>query len=250
MIVQLLPADSAMEINPLHELAHQQRVHPGNRPYVLTNMVSSADGAIAIDGQSGALGGPADFEVFMALRSVADIILAGAETVRAEKYKPPSPSAEVQEQRRARGQKARPTIAILTASANLDPDLPIFSEPDNRPIVLCGSAADTAALAKLDGLATILRAENDRLDPPVALGLLHGEGAATVLLEGGPSLNGQFISADCVDEWNLTIAPQLVAGDAGRTASGGGAVNHRFELGHLWRGDDLLFVQYLRPRQL
>src|SRR5262245_36804108 len=73
------------------------RPRPGDRPWLLVNMVTSLDGAVAIDGRSGALGGPGDHLVFHALRSLADVILVGAATVRAERYGPVRLPPEVQE---------------------------------------------------------------------------------------------------------------------------------------------------------
>jgi len=51
-------------------------------------MISSADGAMAIDGASGGLGGDSDRSVFRHLRSIADGVLVGAQTVRSESYSP------------------------------------------------------------------------------------------------------------------------------------------------------------------
>src|ERR1700680_4319238 len=56
------------------------------RPYVMLNMVSTADGRASIDGRSGALGNRADRELFHGLRSVVDGVMAGAGTVRSERY--------------------------------------------------------------------------------------------------------------------------------------------------------------------
>ena len=58
------------------------------RPAVRLNMISSVDGATAVEGRSGGLGGPADRKVFAALRSLADVVLVAAGTVRAEHYGP------------------------------------------------------------------------------------------------------------------------------------------------------------------
>src|SRR4051812_2248584 len=58
------------------------------RPAVRLNMIASADGATAVDGLSGGLGGPPDRKVFAALRSLADVVLVAAGTVRAERYGP------------------------------------------------------------------------------------------------------------------------------------------------------------------
>ena len=59
------------------------------RPGVRLNMIASVDGATAVDGVSGGLGGPADRRVFGVLRSLADVVLVAAGTVRAEGYGPP-----------------------------------------------------------------------------------------------------------------------------------------------------------------
>ena len=52
------------------------------------SMITSADGASSIGGTSAALGGDADRAVFLHLRSMADGILVGAQTVRMETYSP------------------------------------------------------------------------------------------------------------------------------------------------------------------
>src|SRR5205823_3118949 len=64
-------------------------------PWLLVNMISTVDGATAIAGKSGGLGGPADKRVFAAIRSLADFILVGAGTVRAENYGPPPAGARL-----------------------------------------------------------------------------------------------------------------------------------------------------------
>jgi riboflavin biosynthesis pyrimidine reductase len=51
-------------------------------------MISTADGATAIDGNSAKLGGPADREVFLHLHRSADCVLVGAQTIRQDSYSP------------------------------------------------------------------------------------------------------------------------------------------------------------------
>lgn len=84
------------------------------RPYVLVNMVLSADGAIAVAGRTKEMSSPADELVFHLLRSLPDVILAGAQTVRTEHYGPPRVNDERQARRVARGQAPQPTIAVVT----------------------------------------------------------------------------------------------------------------------------------------
>ena len=76
---------------PLAAFVGDRRTSRGERPWVMINVVESVDGATAVSGESRGLSGPADREVFHALRGVADAILVGAGTVRADSYGPMRP---------------------------------------------------------------------------------------------------------------------------------------------------------------
>ena len=78
------------------------------RPAVRLNMIASLDGATAVDGTSGALGGPADRRVYLALRALADVVLVAAGTVRAEGYGPPSLPGDLAAARRRAGRNPAP----------------------------------------------------------------------------------------------------------------------------------------------
>jgi riboflavin biosynthesis pyrimidine reductase len=69
-----------------------------------------------------------------------------------------------------------------------------------------------------------------------------------VLCEGGPTLNGQLVAADLVDEWCASIAPLLVAGASSRPAAGGPAPDGALamRLDRLLVEDDLVFARYVR----
>src|SRR5215470_18344899 len=69
---------------------------PGAPPrcWVRANMVASLDGAAAVDGRARGLSGEADEQVFAMLRALADVILVGAGTARAEHYAPVRRSEE------------------------------------------------------------------------------------------------------------------------------------------------------------
>ena len=60
-------------------------------PWVKANMITSVDGAISVQGRSGGLSGLADKVIFGLLRSLADVVVAGAQTARAERYGPAKP---------------------------------------------------------------------------------------------------------------------------------------------------------------
>ncbi len=180
------------------------------RPYVVVNMVESADGAIAVDGRTKAMSSPADNQVFHLLRSIPDVILVGAQTVRAEGYGPPRISAERQARRVARGQASQPTIAVVSRSLELDLSSPLFT--DSRAVVICPVDVDVTEVA---AVADVVQAGMGDVDLPSALRQLRERGADIVLCEGGPTLNGGLARQGLIDELCLTIVPILAGGDLG-----------------------------------
>ncbi len=201
-------------------VATEERPTPPDRPWLLVNMVASLDGAITIAERSGGLGGPADRAMFFALRHVADVILVGAGTVRAEDYGPPRASEAIQAVRRERQQAGRPRLAIVTRSLDLDPGARVFSDPSHRPYVVTHEAAPQERVVALADVAEVLTLGTDEVDLVAALAHLRADGAAVVTCEGGPSLNGDLIAHDLIDEWALTVSPLLVSGDEGRGSRG------------------------------
>ena len=61
---------------------------PAGRPFVLLNMIATADGRATIAGRTAPLANRADYELFHALRERVDAVMVGAETVRVEGYGP------------------------------------------------------------------------------------------------------------------------------------------------------------------
>lgn len=229
-------------------IAAEERPMIGDRPWLFTNMVASADGGTAIDGLSGGLGGPADLAVFRSLRAEADAILVGAATVREENYRAPELSEQTRKRRRAAGRPADPRLAIVTRSLDLDPDLPLFDDPAHRPIVLTVSDAPADRRADLDGRAELIDVGTADVDLGLAIELLAEHQIQTVLSEGGPSLNGQLIHDGLIDEWNLSLSPRLLAGDSRRAAIGPvvDGPPPAMRLARVWTDDDFLFCRWLR----
>jgi riboflavin-specific deaminase-like protein len=231
-------------------VAGAPRPTPADRPWLLVNMIASLDGAITVDERSAGLGRPADRAVFSALRAVADVVLAGAGTVRVEGYGPPRPSAATRAARRARGQADAPRLAIVSRSLELDPAAALFAEAEAPPYVLTCEAAPTAGRQALESVAEVVVAGGEAVDLAAALAELHRRGASTVCCEGGPTLNGHLLAADLVDEWDLTVSPLLVGGgDAGRATTGPALPTPlEAELSWLLAGDGLLLGRWLRVR--
>jgi riboflavin-specific deaminase-like protein len=229
-------------------VAAEPRAPHADRPWLLVNMVASIDGAITIEGRSGGLGGEADRTMFFALRHVADVILVGAGTVRAEDYGPTRAAEAVRAARAERGQAALPRLAVVTRSLDLDPSARLFGDPENRPYVITHRAAPADRVAALGQVAEVLQLGDDAVDLVAALQRLRADGAGVVTCEGGPALNGDLIAHDLVDEWALTLAPLLVSGDAGRSSRGPVPDPRRFELARLLEADGELLGRWVRVR--
>jgi riboflavin-specific deaminase-like protein len=242
---QLLPT-SLDHIDPMALHAAARRDAPPGRPWVAINMVASVDGATAVEGVSGGLGSPADKATFRAIRAIADVILVAAGTVRAESYGPPRPSPAVQAQRIARGQAPYPRMAIVSRQLDLDPTMAVFADAPEPPLVLTIEHAPAAAVERLRQVAEVCRLGTDGVDLVGSLALLGDRGQRVVVAEGGPSLNGQLIAADLVDEVNLTVSPQLVGGRSARFAVGADAVPTHLTLRHLWLDGEVLLARYVR----
>jgi riboflavin-specific deaminase-like protein len=209
------------EVDDVADLvAAEARPAPDGRPWVLVDMVASVDGAITVGGRSGGLGGPADQAMFSALRAVADVILVGAGTVRAEGYGPARPSDRTRAARRARGQAEVPRIAVVTRSLDLDLTTALFTASARPPLVITNAAADADRRAAVAGAAELVVVGEQEVDLAGALAALHSAGAEVVTCEGGPQLNGDLLAADLIDEWDLTVSPLLVGGRAGRSSLG------------------------------
>jgi riboflavin biosynthesis pyrimidine reductase len=248
-------------VDPAGVYAADSRPPLDDRPWVLSNVVASVDGA-ATDpsGRSAGLGGPADLRVFSAIRAVADIVLAGAGTVRVERYGPARMPPDQEEARGARGQSSRPRIAVVTRSLALDLELPLFREATDeyRPIVITTTAGldrarstgGATATQDLAMVAEIVVAGDESVDWDTALRALRTTArAGVVLVEGGPNINAQLVAADLLDELCLTVSPQLAGADGLRIVSGVGAeAPRRMLLDRVLLDDDFLFLRYLRRR--
>jgi riboflavin biosynthesis pyrimidine reductase len=173
------------------------------RPGIRFNMIASVDGATAVDGVAGGLANKADQDLFHLLRSLADVVLVAAGTVRAEGYGP-----------------SRVPIAVVTRSCNLDWESRFFTAQNARPVVVTVDAAPAEARARAAEVADVIVAGERDVDLPVAVEALGERGWQKVLCEGGPTLNGQLAAAGLLDELCLTLSPRMVGGRAKRLLDG------------------------------
>ncbi|MEU1798464.1 MULTISPECIES: pyrimidine reductase family protein [Streptomyces] len=223
--------------------------HPSGGSWLRANMVSTLDGAAQHEGRSQPISCAADMRIFGTLRGLADVVIAGAETVRQEGYRPARAREAFAARRAAAGQGPAPAVAVVSGSLELDFSLPLFTEPLVPTLVLTGAAApaDRIAAARKAGAEVVIAGDGAGVDPARAVRELADRGLRRQLTEGGPRLLGQFVAAGVLDELCLTISPMLTAGDAQRIAGGPGvAVPERFFLASLLEEAGFLFSRYRR----
>jgi len=215
------------------------------RRHLRLDFVSSLDGAVELHGRSGPLGGGADRAAFLAMRAVADVVLVGAGTVRAEGYGPVGLDEDARGRRLRRGQAEIPALAVVTARGALDPDARIFG--GKRRVLVLTSAAAAGVNPELTRVADVVVCGDDRVDLRLALSALAGRGLTRVLCEGGPELTRSLLIAGVVDELCLTFSP-VVAGAGHRGLGGDGPLPGpvQFSLEGLLHGGGMLLARYRR----
>lgn len=217
-----------------------------DRSWVRVNFVTSIDGAATRDGVSGALGTDDDRVVFEALRTMTDVVLVAAGTIRAEGYGGMSVDEAAVDWRRARGIAAQPRLAIVSGSLDIGPEHPVFAEAVTRPIVITHAEADAERRHSLERVADVVVAGDSSVNLASGVRALAERGLRQVLCEGGPSLVGSMLEADLVDELCLTVSPVLEGGAAVRMARGEHPSSRDMKLVHAIASGDTVLLRYTR----
>jgi riboflavin biosynthesis pyrimidine reductase len=204
---RLAPGSARLPHEWLAEVQPQARA-PDDRPFVFLNMVASVDGRATLGGRTNTLGSAADTLLLTELRALADAVLIGSGTLRAEGYARLVANPERVARRTAAGQPETPTAVLLSRSLDLPWDAGLFAAADQPVLLYTGS---DAAVPPVAAPMEIVRLADPA--PAAALADLRGRGVRALLCEGGPTLNRALLAGDLVDELFLTLSP-LLAGNA------------------------------------
>ena len=240
---RLLSADDpATAAELLAEVRPRERA-PEGRPFVFVNMVSTIDGRAQVLGRTRELGDEADLEMLLELRAIADAVLIGTGTLRAEGYARLIGSAERRARREAAGLAADPPAVLLSRSLDLPWDAGLFADAE-QPVLVYTSEAAEAEVPETVAPVEIVRMADPA--PAAMLADLRARGIAALLSEGGPTLNHALLAAGVVDELFLTIAPQITGeAEALRIVEGEGlAVPRRARPVWVLRASGELFLRY------
>jgi riboflavin biosynthesis pyrimidine reductase len=230
--------------------AEVDRSTPDGRCWVTAHMVAGLDGTAAVQGRVGSLSTPPDAALFAAMRTLADVVLVGASTVRKEGYGAINLSPERVASRTEQGLTANPPLAIVSRSLDLDWSSKAFTKaaPDSRTIVVTCAAAPPDLLEQAREVADVVVAGEDSVDAASLMNQLAERGLRRVLCEGGPTWLGELVMACLLDELCLTVSP-IMGGDPLPVAVfPAGADLAQFSLRHVLQADDTLFLRYEKAR--
>ncbi|SDU74079.1 pyrimidine reductase family protein [Jiangella alkaliphila] len=225
---QLYPPGDAVDL----DAAYAYPPLDGGATWLRANMVTSLDGAVqGPDGRSATVSSPPDRVVLSLLRRLADVVLAGAGTVRAEHYGP-----------------AQRPIAVASRSLDLDPAAPLFTEATHQTIVLTCASSPADRQAALREVADVVVAGETTLDVPAAVRALAERGLTRILCEGGPHLLAAIVAADALDELCYTLTPSMVGGRSHRLLEAPSTLRSDWSLGHLIEDGDTLLMRWVARR--
>ena len=192
---------------------------PGDRPYVVVNMVSSADGKVVLEGSERGLGSPTDQRLMRELRLHADVVLNGSGTLRVSGTSSRLNDPALEERRLSNGKSRNPIAAVLTLSGDVPLEGRFFEGDDFEAVMYVGDGASQERRDAIEAAGRPVVVVPER-EASAAM-LRHAReqlGAALVVLEGGPTLNGDFLEHGLIDELFLTLGGLIVGGEDPITA--------------------------------
>lgn len=211
---------------------------PYERPFVVWKFGASLDGRLATaDGSSQWITSEEARTDAHRLRAESDAVMVGSGTQRID-----NPHLAVRHVDAAR----QPLRVVVDTEARTPADARLLD--DVAPTLI--AIAEDADASHLEGHATIERlprAADGGLDLSALLRALGKRGVRRILLEGGPTLAGSFVTAGLVDEVVAYIAPALIGGGGLSALGGQGAPSidqvRRFKLVEVIRiGPDVKLV--------
>ena len=173
-------------------------------------MIETVDGRAARDGRSATLGGEADLQRLLELRTIADAVLIGTGTLRAEGYDRLVRSEERRARRRAAGLAEDPLAVILSRRFDLPWEAGLFQAPEQPVLIYTGPGRGRAARRARPGRGGAPRGPEPDRD---ARRPARARRPLAALARAGRRMHRALLAAGLVDELYLTITP-LITGDA------------------------------------
>jgi 5-amino-6-(5-phosphoribosylamino)uracil reductase len=206
---------------------------PAERPFVTLNVAESADGKLApIDGGKINFGSIEDRAQMEALRALADGVLIGGGTLRAED--PPLIIRDPAVRDRRAAAKGAPHPRNITVCSVLPENLAgmdFFRSLETEKLVFTTERTAPAlreAAGRYARIEVVAHDGSGRVDLVEVLRKLPPLGVRHLLLEGGGELNFSMLEAGLVDEIYLTICPFIFGGRTATTSFDGAGFTREY----------------------
>lgn len=184
-------------------------MHP--RPLIIVVLAISLDGKIADRHHSPArFGSAADKHHLETQIAQMDAVLFGAGTLRSYGTTLRISNPELLQQRQAQNKPPQPVHIVCSASGNIDPQLAFFRQP--IPRWLLTTAIGAQQWADHEGFERIIVAESGAVDWVTAFQILATLGCDRIAALGGGELVAGLLTAECVDEFRITVCPIILGG--------------------------------------
>ncbi|MGV7226522.1 MAG: 2,5-diamino-6-(ribosylamino)-4(3H)-pyrimidinone 5'-phosphate reductase [Nitrosopumilus sp.] len=176
-----------------------------SRPYTILSAAISIDGKIATRTGNSKLSSPEDFLRLHKLRSKVDGIIVGKNTVMKD-----DPSLTV---RHTKGKN--PVRIILDSKGSISTKSKILQTSNKIPTIIAVSKAITKSnLQKLNKFPVeIISAGKNSVNLKLLLEKLSEKNIKLILVEGGGTVNWEFIKQNLFDEMIVTVSPYLIGGN-------------------------------------
>jgi len=216
--------DHRAALGPVRDLDQLAELYATPEDWWRANFVTTVDGAVTgADGRTGTINNAADKVVFDLLRALADVVVVGAGTARAEGYGPVQPLTDelAAVRRRAVGRTTPARLLVVSASAEIPAGL--LGAAPGAVMLATTSQAPAEALGEAVrqlGEPHVIVGGAGPVDPVWLRGELVRRGATRILCEGGPTLLRAMLLGGVLDELCLTTSPLLVGGHGPRLVEG------------------------------
>lgn len=240
---RLLPDRAAVSpAEAYKDLGLHERALP-ERPYVVANMISTADGRATLEGRTEGISSDTDRTLFHSLRAEVDAVMVGTGTIAIEQYGPLARREEVRERRAGLGLPEQPLCVTASRSLELPVDAPLFRDAGSHVVVLTNSVREPPPC---ECRLTLERLPGDELDLQLGMSALRRRhGVRAMLLEGGPTVLAAMLEAGLVDELFLSVSPLLVGGGEPSVVEGTALPRPvRGKLVSVLEGESFLYLRY------
>jgi riboflavin biosynthesis pyrimidine reductase len=227
-VLQLYPPP--LKERPLEGLylAHDLRsIDRGDRPYVYANFITSLDGRIAIEDETGSLGVPKnvandrDWRLFQELAVQADLLFTSGRYMReyaegkAQEILMVYDDAryrDLAEWREARGLPRYPHLAVISKSAEFSIPEALRSD-DRRIFVVTTALAAPEQVRSLQEHAEVIMSGGESVDGAMMVARLYERGYRHMYSATGPQVLRLLLAGGVLDRLYLTQTGRVLGGE-------------------------------------